>query len=153
MILLSLSLKAQYTEKQDGIIFANGKKFEGLLAINLQGNTVLLDEGTQNRMFHNGIEKVVLSQQTYITATFEDDDALFCIAVEGKLPLLERFDFYFSYVDEELIQLGQDEKLFYSVFGKAKKSIKDYAFLRNISFEESDGIITIFEYYNNEYID
>lgn len=153
LIILYTPLKAQYSEKQQGTVVANGEKFEGLIAINLKGNTVILDEGSQNRMFHDGIERVIIGTQkdTYVTAALEGDQALFRMVVEGKTPLLERFGYYFSYVDKNLIQLGIDEKQFYAVFGKDKKDIKDYAFVRNLSIVEESSIINIFKYYNTDY--
>ncbi|MEM6829441.1 MAG: hypothetical protein AAGA66_15235 [Bacteroidota bacterium] len=146
-------LVAQYSEKQNGIIVANGEEHQGLIALNLESNTVLLDEGTQNRMFHEGIEKVTIDQSrdTYVMASFNGEKALFRMVVTGSVPLLERFDLFFSYLNEELIQLGDDEKVFFSVFGRAKKDIKDYAFVRNISSREPGGIANIFEYYNKQY--
>ena len=55
-------------------------KYSGLIALNLNNNSEMMDKDSIYRMFHQGIEKVVLgelSQDTYLSQTFDGEKALF----------------------------------------------------------------------------
>ena len=151
--LIPLFAIAQFTEKQPGYAIVNGDSIKGMLAINFSANSIRMDVDDNILMFFSGIEKVVLtsSNEIYTVMKFDGNSMFFKKVVEGKLPLYERNEEYYSMNSEELIMVDREPKNFFALFGKKKKEVRDYAFVHNISLKQKEEVITVFKYYNNEF--
>lgn len=130
-----------------GNILVRGQFTSGYLKVNFTNNTVVVDLGSHNKMFHQDIELIEFdeSQEKIVV----NDDKFYLLVTDGSRPLLERENQFYSFHKEKLVPITTNNKEVYALFGKEKKTIRNYAFARDLNFDEPEDILAIFEYYNS----
>ena len=76
----------------------------------------------------------------------EGKSVFYQVLVQGKQLLLEHNDSFYTFIEEELIEI-QAEKDLYALFGK--KEVKNYVFVRNIILSDAHGMMDVFNYFNS----
>ncbi|WP_425391550.1 hypothetical protein [Ekhidna sp.] len=148
LILISGLLDAQANDPEEGYVIIRSDTIYGMVKINFESGTILIQQDSINRMFLSDIEKVTLLNEhrdTYIPIYKEGNTTFYKVLISGDHPLLEAGELFFTMIKGDFIRVSEEKDL-YDIFGK--RDVKDYIFLRNIQLSQSGGMIDVFRYFN-----
>lgn len=138
------------TDLQEGFAVVKKDTIYGIVKINFEAGSIIIKQDSINRMFINGVESVTFfneNRDTYYTYSIDSKIKFYKAIVTGKNPLIEQGGVLYCVVDNYPTVIEQ--KNLYLLFGK--KKVKEYAFVRNLSLDEKEGLIDLFSYFNDNY--
>ena len=148
LILISGLLDAQAKDPEEGYAIIRSDTIYGMVKINFDSGSILIQQDSINRMFLSDIQQVTLlneDRETFIPIYKEGSNSFYKLLVQGEHPLLESGDLFFTMNKGNVIQV-MDEKDLYDLFGR--RDVKDYIFLRNIQVSKESGMVDVFRYFN-----
>ena len=146
--MISGIIDAQANNPEEGYAIIRSDTIRGMVKINFEAGSILIQQDTINRMFLSDIEQVTLlndKRETFIPVYTDEHTTFYKVLVKGDHPLLEAGEMLFTTFEGNIIQINEERDL-YDLFGK--RDIKDYIFLRNIQLTEINGMIDVFRYFN-----
>ncbi|WP_462249781.1 hypothetical protein [Ekhidna sp.] len=138
-----------YLGDPDGYVIVKSDTIYGRIKVNFETGTITVKQDSINRMFLTDIHRIILNnkeRETYILVTLNDRKTFYKILVDGKYPLATSEGVYFALVNKIPFTINSEKDL-YEFFGK--RDVKEYIFLRAINITEQEGLMDVFQYFND----
>lgn len=146
------------TMKIPGLLITQANdSIHGSIAVSSDRKTLMLSQQNNLRHFSaNQIKRVVTPGGELVTAVVaqETEERIFNVVVKGQITLLalpseESGELIFYQLEGEVAELIEvDEKAFFNIFGKERKTISAFAYSHALNPELPEDLKVIFDYFS-----
>ncbi len=138
-----------YSGDPEGYVIVKSDTIYGRIKVNFDNGTITVKQDSINRMFLTDIHRIIINNKErdmYTPVTLNGKNTFYKVLVDGKYPLATSEGVYFVLANSIPFSI-RSEKDLYDFFGK--REVKEYIFLRAIDIKEQDGLMDVFQYFND----